>query len=1160
MTVNGRSSRGFVRSRLIFGAALLATVASGLAVSQEPAEAKGITGLVTGYVFRDYNSDGIQNLGNYTFTEPFQDWRTREEPGVGPGIHVIAHDARDRFVGEDWTDGNGYYELPIDNSKSKEVRVELQIYDDWKYLKYGRRSWDPSNRTNADSAFTTVGATHVDFNLLNPTDYCQENPRLATPCWRYGDQHAANPRGTLKSWWLNDTTPSRTPTQDPIKDLALETQIGTTFGLAYNRATDTLFAAAYLRRFAGFGPGGTGAIYAIKRPYGDPSGPADQQPSVSIYVDLNAVLGAATAGADPHPSLGSGVTGRMSNPPTETEAAWFHDSVSFSKVNKVSLGDIAISEDMRTLFVVNQNTEEIYKFSAVLPPASASDITPQKLPVAGCANSVPPPPPPPSGGGTPAGYDDDKDHKERTNSDPRVAVGSIPRGGRGRMVGQLVAKPDPLCGGLMGGPAPAAAGGDAEAGTQTCAQEDSHPMAIALHDGYGYLGITCSAESTQNPDQLRAYVYLFDPKTLYIIPEPIVDVGFADWRYCDRSNIATARPGRHDSGYCADAQWQPWTDVTPTIPPTGTFPPFGYPSAADENIWWGKYPLPADNSQYYLATPILSTIAFDGHNMILGVRNRAADQLGPSLGTADPLVLDPLYPSAGHPFKYVTSQTRNGVTTDTTTTEIGQGDSTRGEIIYACKTNTGIYEVEHAERQPLWSGGPTDVASWCGSDHSNRHHTWGRSDATQTHFMEYFAGSERTMGSVFHLTGSRDVLSTGVDPAGAAEANGIIRFYAKYGSQMDAPGKATNFQVYQDKEHTAGGSATNEGLFAKSNGLGDLEVLCDQAPTEIGDRVWLDTNGDGVQSANTVDEPGLPGVRVNLLNNGGAIVASVQTSPTGHFAFSSGPNPSPAFGAAAEWNTPASLDGSVNRVYMIDVLRGFQPNMRLEIDPSTLPAVGSPPTPLRPTTSTEDPSSTSGSAHVRHTSKMYSNFISFPFNVSSGASRHDLDLGLSTMGAPLDQPVFAAVGDQVFADVNNDGAHDTTEPGVAGVQVTLVNEDFSPAVDGYGRVIATQTTNARGQYLFADVKAGSYRIRFTLPNATDQFVSLHSATPAANDDDSDAKSDGVTEPFAIDDINTLPLTEADRAEFGASRVGFSQRINRNVDAGMQVPAGFKPPT
>ena len=39
--------------------------------------------------------------------------------------------------------------------------------------------------------------------------------------------------------------------------------IGTTFGLAYNRVTKTVYASAMHKVYAGFGPGGSGAIYGI---------------------------------------------------------------------------------------------------------------------------------------------------------------------------------------------------------------------------------------------------------------------------------------------------------------------------------------------------------------------------------------------------------------------------------------------------------------------------------------------------------------------------------------------------------------------------------------------------------------------------------------------------------------------------------------------------------------------------------------------------------------------------------------------------------------------------------------------------------------------------------------------------------------------------------
>jgi len=56
-------------------------------------------------------------------------------------------------------------------------------------------------------------------------------------------------------------------------------------------------------------------------------------------------------------------------------------------------------------------------------------------------------------------------------------------------------------------------------------------------------------------------------------------------------------------------------------------------------------------------------------------------------------------------------------------------------------------------------------------------------------------------------------------------------------------------------------SSPSTAVFGKANGLGDLEALCDAAPLEIGNRVWRDSDGDGIQDP---DEPGIDGVTVQL--------------------------------------------------------------------------------------------------------------------------------------------------------------------------------------------------------------------------------------------------------------------------------------------------------
>lgn len=78
------------------------------------------------------------------------------------------------------------------------------------------------------------------------------------------------------------------------------------------------------------------------------------------------------------------------------------------------------------------------------------------------------------------------------------------------------------------------------------------------------------------------------------------------------------------------------------------------------------------------------------------------------------------------------------------------------------------------------------------------------------------------------------------------------------------------------------GGVTASGGRAPVVGLSEPELLCDAAPLEIGDRVWRDGNGDGIQGA---DEPGIGGVTVTLRDSRGQVVATTKTSRDGRYTF-----------------------------------------------------------------------------------------------------------------------------------------------------------------------------------------------------------------------------------------------------------------------------------
>ncbi len=76
----------------------------------------------------------------------------------------------------------------------------------------------------------------------------------------------------------------------------------------------------------------------------------------------------------------------------------------------------------------------------------------------------------------------------------------------------------------------------------------------------------------------------------------------------------------------------------------------------------------------------------------------------------------------------------------------------------------------------------------------------------------------------------------------------------------------------------------------------DTEFVCPNPPIEIGNYVWEDTDGDGIQEAG---EPGIPGVTVQLFSDSGTLLATTETGPDGNYYFSHAGDPSQT------WISPA---------------------------------------------------------------------------------------------------------------------------------------------------------------------------------------------------------------------------------------------------------------
>lgn len=89
--------------------------------------------------------------------------------------------------------------------------------------------------------------------------------------------------------------------------------------------------------------------------------------------------------------------------------------------------------------------------------------------------------------------------------------------------------------------------------------------------------------------------------------------------------------------------------------------------------------------------------------------------------------------------------------------------------------------------------------------------------------------------------------------------------------------------------------------------------------------------------------------------------------------------------------------------------------------------------------------------------------------LAAGENNLTIDAGMY-----VTPPQVGSLGDYVWNDANMDGIQDNGEMGIANVTVKLY--------DCSGNLLATTVTDANGYYLFGNLSAGSYKVKFVLPS------------------------------------------------------------------------------
>jgi len=206
------------------------------------------------------------------------------------------------------------------------------------------------------------------------------------------------------------------------------------------------------------------------------------------------------------------------------------------------------------------------------------------------------------------------------------------------------------------------------------------------------------------------------------------------------------------------------------------------------------------------------------------------------------------------------------------------------------------------------------------------------------------------------------------------------------------------------------------------------DVNTNTGTSALGDRIWIDSDGDGVQDDNEAPVAG--------------VVVSLFTDPDGDGVFDT---PYTA--------QPTATTDAAGRYMFTGLPAGAYVVELTDSSSATHDILGT------AYTQTGDPDHFGTDSSAAPAGTAGDNRTTAPVVLAPGDVFLNGDFGYQPTGAPLYN-----IGDWIWMDINGDGVQDSAEPGIAGVTVSLQ--------DSNGNILATTTTDADGKYLFTDLPDG----------------------------------------------------------------------------------------
>ncbi|MEU9498024.1 SdrD B-like domain-containing protein [Streptomyces sp. NPDC048196] len=319
------------------GLSVLLVAGGAVGATASPADASAADGTLTVEVLRDFFGTGVINA---TMDVPQRGMKVEISDPAGHEVTGVTDATGKVVVSRSTVLSGGRY------------RVDVSVPAPYSgYLRAAPAS-TADNHFDSFTSFVDVSDgknASVVTGVWDPADYTLPDSRYFVPV-----HNGANGTDTRALVAFGTKVRGTCPTDVSCPaTLATQAQVGTTFGLAYDKYRSRLFQSAFARRYAPYGPKGGGAIYTV---------PVSGSGAPELFAR---VPGAAVT---PHDAA------NMNKDPGFTDAP-----------GKESIGGLALSEDGSTLYAVNLRTRSLVSFHATGATASEPKAT-VRIPDPGCAS------------------------------------------------------------------------------------------------------------------------------------------------------------------------------------------------------------------------------------------------------------------------------------------------------------------------------------------------------------------------------------------------------------------------------------------------------------------------------------------------------------------------------------------------------------------------------------------------------------------------------------------------------------------------------------------------------------------------------------------------------------------------------------------------------